>query len=57
MLTAIKAPAEIKALVAVTANESLPDLIWSWQRGTRSGNPDFAGGIRVLAIRRQQEFY
>jgi hypothetical protein len=51
MRTAITAPA------AITANESLPRLIWSWQRGTRSGNPDIAGGKRVLAIRRPQDFY
>jgi hypothetical protein len=42
---------------AITANESLPRLIWSWQRGTGSGKPDFAGGKRVLAIRRPQDFY
>jgi hypothetical protein len=51
MLTAIT------ALAAITPDGSLPGLIWSWQRGTGSGNPDFAGGKRVLAIRRQQDFY
>jgi hypothetical protein len=56
MFLAKNAPSAMTAPATITASESLLGLIWSWQRGTRSGNPDFAGGKSVLAIRRQQDF-